>query len=377
MRSIAGMLKNLAFGSKTSSGKNTKSKRVRRKSSNPSPQASGFRDALVAFLDPMHQSVPRGPPALFPGRPSQKVTVKSRKIISIPTGSAGNQMFLFSPCAANNGNSMVSLRGDPATWAVTWGAVPAATDIDSIATSTPYSGSTLSGNDYRWKCSSAAVSLEFTGASLNRSGRVYILNDEYSTVSQYNGVFGTGFGNVQDVWSNTVGSMNSRTIHVAEGGLNRVEANIFGPVEAYQEYAASNVSVGSAGDISFWPLAGVQPAVTQGNSITNGTQTGRIGPPVLLICVVNTGSTNMEINMEYTEHWEFCHDVTLATLHTPTHGRLDMAQAAHQIIHEAVVRHTHQPRSTLRSMIKTVTSSPLVKSMIKDLPMVASAIASI
>lgn len=339
-------------------------KRANNRSFASNPAASSY----VALLDARHQRVPRGPAGAFPGRPSQKLTVQTRKVFQVPTNSQA--LCMLSPCAGNEADacSAVILIGSPNAWGVALNALPTATALDSITTATPYSCSTLQGNDYQWRCVSAGLKVSCTNPPLQRGGRIYFAHDPAGTIAQQTGAWSSTLVGAQDIVNNIQASITSRMNSFTD--RESFEYQLGGMAHQYETYARSNTAYSA--NSTYWSLS---PNGVAGIQKVGGTPF-YLGTPIGHLLITNSVATSsLEVVIEMTEHWEFVHDVTLATLHTPTHGNRSIAEGLHQIVHHAHMQHAQQPRKSWCDVLKQVAKTPLVQHIVQDVPAISSVLA--
>lgn len=362
------------------STKGKKKKKRNRKKRGGSSKSGGsgtldiLSNAVLAQLNPA--AVPRCTArSLLNPRAAQPVSAIGR-LNSITIASGKTMVFAVAPnfasdtsqvsifgyvvsTAAINNNNWVLGTCSPASGAGTF-----PTGVDSgfwMATATPYSFATLSGDFYNVKFVSGHLSLKNNSAEMNRGGRLLCLEDlELQLASEYENLAGANSLTANNVYNIINSSSKTREVPFL--------------TEASCVYNGSDYISGA----SFSGVGSGVPGVwTSGNQVngyntTNGNWTqvpfGNDGISTLLTAgqpigygmYSNTSGQTQDVSMSWLEHWEV-NAQQLSALHQPAIGGANVHSAVSSLISTCKSQHAMMPQATMGEVAKHVSGHPHVK----------------
>ena len=315
--------------------------------------------STVAQLAPFR--VPRGVSnLLLNGRPSQKFT--SRALLSLAPPANQETLMYLCPCiAADNAcKSLVGLSGtratlDTALFSQT--TVPGGITASSAVTNTPYSFSTLGGNDHQWRLVSAGIRVRNTTAAVNRQGVLkWNVDHEHKLVEYTNSSVSHG---------SVAAALDSSHRTVRRNMSTHPESDIVLSGQLYSENVSWASQASTAVPESYmWPIS--KAIYNYGTSYYYGVGAG---------CILFPGvAAAQTYDIELVEHWEV-HGSTIETLHTPSGTHAGSAETVANIIKQAHHQHSLTPSMALHDVAKGVAYGEHHKAALRDAASVAAAVA--
>lgn len=314
----------------------------------PLQRATPIQASVLSQVAPFR--IPRCVASVLTGaRPSQKITARAVASALLPT--TGSLIFNISPCIASDFTSMMCLGYTGAGTAQMWAAAlnPANTKL-TASTNTPYTSSTLSSGDYKWRLVSSGVRLRNTTAPVQRQGVVRYLVDYGHDLLDYANLDAVSVSGIAaDIAANhktvRVNSSTNPTIEIATHTLRD------------GEWVAS-------ADGMFYNRASPELNSASGEAFYSG--------PVWIS--ITAASSQQTYDIELIEHWEIAGSA-IETLHTPSPTHSMAAQTIKSIAEHSHHQHSMQPHVSFASVVKGAVRLEHNKEAMRDASIVGTALA--
>jgi len=324
------------------------------------------------MANPFHKCLVEPTGNMVQPKPSQKISVVAAVSVTMAAGHRG--IFVVTPSIANDRVSLWGYTGTPGDLGLGTLATPGAgLSFVQLSSPSPYSISTLAGRDYQYRCANNGIKIRYQGTELNRGGRVYILTDtEFS-------MWRTGETPSATVpgWATTtvIGAIGNSCVtapHVRKMNFSQATEFTAGNHSRWFD-EGTWITIPTAASTDGYSHFYEASAVSSLNALT--TSGTLVIPGSCVFVVDNPATAQSAFEIEILENWEIRSQRDIPYLHT--------TQAAHPVAHQvmsalkeaAIGQHHTQPIAPLSKVIKQVASSPEFKSVLKDTPIVSSALA--
>lgn len=351
--------------------------RPRVKGKRPSSSAGGRTSSLqeiakplVALVDPNNRSLTNLVGSLNGPLPSQKVRSTGATTFTLAAGS--QCILVMSPNPSNDRVSVWGYHGTPGDLgAGTIGAPGANVSLVSVSTPSPYTAATLAGRDFSWKHVSSHLRLKYEGSELNRSGRVYILQDPSLGFWKFNeSANGTTPGWSSGTIIGSIGYSATNTSTVRKCTFN--QASVIDVVHASNaDNVADYYAAESANSPFFWPDGAATYVVAP---LTEGKSNAVINVGATAIVFTNTSTAPCTYELEVTSTFEYRSARDIDYLHTTLPSHPQEHSQMMSLKHAALARHHQQPHLSLGKLVKSIAGSSGFQHMIRQSPLLATAV---
>lgn len=320
----------------------------------PLQKASPIQASIISQVAPFR--VPRCMAScLTSARPSQKISARALGSFSLAT--TERLILNLSPCIASDLVSMFGYisqsTGGNQVWST--GTLTAGNRGTSATTNSPYTQSTLSNGDNRWRLVSAGLRLRNTTAPVSRSGVVrYLVDYSYDLLNYDNLDSATINAIVADVnASHKTVRVNSSTHPTIEIALHNTRNDDW----------SSRVDV----------LGCYYSGMDNGANGTVPVITTQFYPGPVWVHI-DYPATAQTYDIELIEHWEVSGS-NIETLHTPSPSHAMAANTIRAIAEHSHHQHALQPHLSFASVVKGAVQLEHNKEAMRDASIVGTALA--
>ena len=353
--------------------KNTLSKLKR---SIPPPQDNPLSNAIRAQLFPFEVSKGAAKRPEDP-RNSQAATARASGTITIPTGQT--LFFMWQPNAcSNSGASSFAYNVVTSSSAATtaWSSSATATGTrGGLATTTPYSISTMNSEGMEFRLVGAGLRLRNATNQLNTEGILRYVLDPI-------GVHRNGFSanNTSDVNKTLIDSSQAQVRKLFNTKDTVVE--IFYPTNnvkwqdvttaesqyAYVDDGTGNYMTGLQGGASDAATSSPTYTTVNGTVLSGTTLLG--AAPGVFGYYQNTSTGSQVVDIEVIEHWEY-HARGLTSLHTDSVSHQLTQHAINSVISHVSTNHSNDSTKTQKMILKDAVKLATNKHVLADAKLVA------
>lgn len=328
---------------------------------------------IAAHLAPF--SVPKGmAKKLTDPKQSQAFSARSTSAISVAAGYT--LLFFQAPCVASN-STLLSLgyvlvptgnAADATSVLVSSLASVPNMIYSGMQTNTPYTVTTLSGNDYQWRLVGSAIRIRNVSEQLYRGGLLRYVMDPTMTMNSQINLASTTVSGILNVINSAQHNVRKHfsddsTVEIVSPAIN--EAWLSTPSTDFAG-VFSGAETGCPGGS---PISGYGSGATRFGSTSSSLNCST--EPFVWGYFQNTATGAQTIDMEIVEHWEV-HGNDIAILHTPSPNHVQSQALISAVVEHAVTNHSNNPHLKPADLFKQAVKLAHNKQAVKDAGMVAS-----